>query len=65
MAGRYAPFQMSSPANHGPIVTVVTFSLVIIVTLAATIRVALGFQKKRVFGLDDGMLAASTVSDLT
>ena len=64
MAGIYPPPFVSTQEDRGAIVTVVSFTFVVVSTLTNCIRVVVRQQSERALGLDDALLVASNVSEL-
>jgi hypothetical protein len=58
MAGRYPPPFLNTEEDRGAIVTVVSFTFVVV----NCIRVVVRQQSERALGLDDALLVASNVS---
>jgi chemotaxis receptor (MCP) glutamine deamidase CheD len=64
MAGRYPPPFLNTQEDRGAIVTVVSFTFVVVSTLTNCIRVAVRQQSERALGLDDALLVAANVSKI-
>lgn len=64
MAGRYPPPFLNTQEDRGAIVTVVSFTFVVVSTLTNCIRVAVRQQSERALGLDDALLVAANVSQI-
>jgi chemotaxis receptor (MCP) glutamine deamidase CheD len=64
MAGRYPPPFLNTQEDRGAIVTVVSFTFVVVSTLTNCIRVAVRQQSERALGLDDVLLVAANVSQI-
>jgi len=62
MAGRYPPPFFNTQEDRGAVVTVVSFTFIVVSTLTNCIRVIIRQQSERALGLDDALLVAANVS---